>query len=156
MKIKEYIVVQDNDLHPQLKVKCTYEWDGTDLEDYDNVVDMLNECFNMNILSEEYAYVVSFDSMLNLKGIYQLSHGDSLKTNMRNREIFIFLLLSGADQYIVAHNHVTNCLEPSIEDQFVTREMELATQTFSIDLLEHIIICRDDYTLIKEYMEEEE
>ena len=152
MNIKEYIVIQDKDSHPKLKVKHKYEWNGTDFSEYDNIVDMLNKCFNMNILAEEYMYIVSFDAMLNLKGVFQLAHGSTLNVKVRKRELIIFLLLSGADQFVIAHNHTTNSLEPSFDDKMFTLTLEGAAQTFNITLLEHILICKDDYTLIKDYM----
>ena len=55
MKIKEYIIVNDNEKHPKLKEKNVIEWDDKFLN-YDKIVKFLNSNFNMNILSEEYVY----------------------------------------------------------------------------------------------------
>jgi DNA repair protein RadC len=150
MKITEYKIIHDNQRHPQLMEAHTYNWRGKNFESYDNIVKMLNSCFYMNKLNEEYVYVLAFDWGLNLKGVFELSHGSTKSSLMRTKELYIFLLLTGADQFIVAHNHPNGNLGISEEDNRITSDVNAFTAILGINMLESIIISRKGYTLIQE------
>ena len=72
--------------HPKLKEKNVIEWDDEFLN-YDKIVKFLNSNFNMNILSEEYVYVLSFNCRMEILGVFQLSHGNSIESKIGMREL---------------------------------------------------------------------
>ena len=45
--------------NPSLKIESTFSW-KSDFLSQDNIVDFLNQKYHMNILEEEYVYVISF------------------------------------------------------------------------------------------------
>ena len=155
MKITEYKVVQDMNKHPQLLPTHSYIWNGKDFMTYDNIVDMMNKCFNMNRLNEEYVYVLAFNWNMDLTGIYELSHGTSKNSTITNKELHIFLLLSGADQFIIVHNHPNGTLEISDDDNMITSDINAFSTLLGINMIEHIIISNKGYALIQKKKLEE-
>ena len=59
------------------------------------------------------------------------------------REIFKTAILSNASSMIVVHNHISTSLKPSCEDIMVTDNLIQAGKLLGINLLDHIIVCRD-------------
>ena len=149
MKIREYRIIQDNELHPQLQLAHEHNWSKT-CKTYDEIYEMFKKLFQMHKLAEEYVYVLALDHSLNPKGVFQLSHGTSKSSEIRNRELYIFLLLSGADQFVVAHNHVNGCLDMSADDYNVTSKIGLGSSILDLIFTEHMIVTKNGYTLIKE------
>lgn len=155
MKIKEYIVVNNNEKHPELKEKNVIEWNDNFL-DYEKIVNFLNNNFNMNILSEEYVYVLSFNCRMEILGVFQLSHGNSVESKIGMRELGIFLLLTGAEKFIVAHNHPNGSSEISGFDFLVTNRMNELSRLIDVDLVQHFIIGRESYDTAIEIFEDDE
>lgn len=156
MKINEYIVVNNNEKHPELKEKNVIEWDDDFLE-YDKIAKFLNDNFNMNILSEEYVYVLSFNCRMEILGVFQLSHGNSMESKIGMRELGIFLLLTGAEKFIVAHNHPNGSSDISGFDFLVTNRMYELARLIDVDLVQHFIIGRESYdTAVGTFEDDEE
>lgn len=144
MKIKEYLVIRDSEQHPCLKVKNEIEWNKSFLE-YENIVKFLNEKYYMNQLNEEYMYVISLNCQMIPLGIFQISHGNWFSTDLKMRELGIFLLLTGAERFIIAHNHPTgNCI-PSESDFKITNKMNEFSDLIDIQLIQHFVIGKDDW-----------
>jgi DNA repair protein RadC len=151
MKIKEYKVCKNDKGHPCLMESNSYNWDK-DLKSYVNIVSMLNQCFHMDKLNEEYAYVISFDTVLNCLGVFELSHGTTRHTSITNKELYTFLLLTGADQYIIAHNHPDGQLEISDDDIKMTSNINAFSSILNINMIESIIISKNGFKLIHDEM----
>jgi len=66
------------------------------------------------------------------------------------REVFQFAILNNAASIIVAHNHPSGKSDPSDEDIHGTHRLMEAGRIIGIDLLDHIIIGKDEYTSLKE------
>ncbi len=56
------------------------------------------------------------------------------------REILREALKANAAKFILAHNHLSTCVEPSEKDLRLTTRMEWAAETLGIPLLDHFII----------------
>lgn len=155
MKIKEYVILRGK-RKPFLKEKNILEWEG-DFLNYKNIVRFLNECLYMNQLDEEYVYILAFDFKMNILGFFQLSHGNSKESYIGMREIGMFLLLIGAEQFIVAHNHPNGSSEISISDLNVTNSLQDMSCLIDIELIQHFVIGYDSYnTMIAVYEEDDE
>jgi DNA repair protein RadC len=61
------------------------------------------------------------------------------------REVFADVLADRASGVIVAHNHPTGSLEPSLADEQVTQQIKQAGEIVGIQLLDHIIFNRNGY-----------
>lgn len=152
MNIIEYKIVKDELMHPKLIKAHTYIWNGKDFKPYKNIVDMMNYCFHMDKLNEEYGYVLSFDFNLNLLGVFEVGHGNSAYVDVSNKEIYTFLLLTGADKFTFIHNHPNGNLEISDGDRLFTQSVNAFSAIINIEMEESIIISRKGYTLIKDDM----
>ena len=62
------------------------------------------------------------------------------------RDLFRFAIANNASALIVAHNHPSKNLEPSVEDIAVNRNLLLAAELLQIPLLDHLIITEEGYT----------
>lgn len=144
MNINEYIVLRDSEQHPYLKVKTEIKCDKS-FRVTENIINFLNEEFYMNCLDEEYAYVISLNCQMKPLGVFQLSHGNWFQTDMKMRELGIFLLLTGAERFIVAHNHPNGSCQPSDGDFKITTKMNEFSELIDIQLIQHYIIGGDDW-----------
>lgn len=63
------------------------------------------------------------------------------------REIFKTAILNSSTAIIIAHNHPSGDIKPSIEDDKVTERIKDAGELIGIKLLDHIIIgCKEWYS----------
>lgn len=61
------------------------------------------------------------------------------------REVFADALVDRASAVVVAHNHPSGGLEPSLSDIDITAQLKAAGAIIGIELLDHIIFNRTDY-----------
>lgn len=57
------------------------------------------------------------------------------------REVLLPVLQSGSTAFMIAHNHPSGSLNPSMDDDKVTKELKQAGELIGIQLLEHIIVA---------------
>ena len=144
MKIKEYIILRDGEQHPYLKTKTEFEWNKNFLAT-ENIINFFNESYFMNQLDEEYVYIISLNCQMKPLGVFQLSHGNWFQTDIKMRELGIFLLLTGAERFIIAHNHPNGSCQPSEGDFKITNKMNEFSDLIDIQLLQHYVIGKDDW-----------
>ena len=144
MKIKEYIILRDGEQHPYLKTKTEFDWNKSFLIT-ENIINFFNESYFMNQLDEEYVYIISLNCQMKPLGVFQLSHGNWFQTDIKMRELGIFLLLTGAERFIIAHNHPNGSCQPSEGDFKITNKMNEFSELIDIQLLQHYIIGKDDW-----------
>lgn len=149
MKIREYKIIHDELKHPKLWEAHVYNWNGNNFSSYDNIVKMINHCFRMSKLNEEYVYVLSFNYHLDLLGVFELSHGTTKTSWMNTKELYCFLLLTGADQFIVVHNHPNGDLNISEDDYQVSSNINAFSTLLNFNMIESIIVSNKGYCLIK-------
>lgn len=66
------------------------------------------------------------------------------------REVFEPAVRNLAAGIIVAHNHPSGYAEPSKEDIDTTRRLAQAGKLLGISLIDHVIVCRDSFSSMKE------
>lgn len=69
-----------------------------------------------------------------------VSMGTLNSTLVHPREIFKKAILNSCNAIILAHNHPSGDLEPSSEDDVVTKEISVAGKYLGITLLDHVIV----------------
>lgn len=141
----KYTVHLNDDRCPMLVKEKPLHGRRNELHSSHAVYDFLNENFDMCNLAEEYAYLISTDSALNVNGVFELSHGSAACSIVGVREIFIRAFLSGATHIFIAHNHPSGNITPSAEDIAVTRRVKEAGQLLGVKLLDHIIVGYNGY-----------
>lgn len=99
--------------------------------------------------AEEYLYMLCMDNKLNLKSVFELSHGNVNSSIFSVREILQKALLANAVSIVVMHNHPTGDPTPSREDIDVSKRLAEAGKIVGVQLLDHLIIG-DNYVSLKE------
>jgi DNA repair protein RadC len=66
------------------------------------------------------------------------------------REVFADALMERAAKVIVVHNHPAGDVHPSGEDVQVTEKLAGAASILGLELLDHLIVCRDGYFSFRE------
>ncbi|MBK5348539.1 DNA repair protein RadC [Bacillus sp. TH44] len=101
-------------------------------------------------VDREHFIVLCLDTK-NQPTLIQTVHIGSLNSSIVHpREVLKSALLSNAASIIVAHNHPSDNSSPSPEDIQVTKRLENACDILGMNLLDHLIICTDNYSSIKE------
>ena len=73
---------------------------------------------------------------------------DSISFN--NREIFLNAFNNHASKIVIAHNHPSQNVSPSLADKKATIEIKKASLLIGIELVDHIIVSYNDYFSFKE------
>ncbi len=106
-----------------------------------DAADLLFEHWNKNDINIfESVKIILLNNANKVKGIYQLSGGGLTGVLMDVRLIFAVALKSLSVAIVVAHNHPSGTLQPSVADREVTQKIKKAAQLLDIQLLDHIII----------------
>jgi DNA repair protein RadC len=79
-----------------------------------------------------------------------ISVGSLNTNNAHPREVFGPAMKEGAAALILVHNHPSGDPTPSKSDLGVTRKLLHAGEMLGIDLLDHVIIGRNEYVSLKE------
>ena len=109
------------------------------------VMDFFRDNYNLHLKSEEYVYLVAADKKCHVLGILQIAHGTVDHAFVGQREIAIRMLLLGAVNGILIHNHPSGDAKPSKEDYRLTGTIEKMFRYIGLRLLDHVIIGRDSY-----------
>ncbi len=99
---------------------------------------------------KEYFIMLSLDARNNLIKISNISVGSLNASIVHPREIFKEAIQSSAAHILIAHNHPSGDPEASPEDVALTRRLGEAAKIFDIDLLDHVIVTRDNFFSLKE------
>lgn len=100
--------------------------------------------------SKEHFFVISFDVRNRLLGIDRTSKGTLSASLVHPRETYESAIRRHAAQIIVAHNHPSGDSEPSEDDIRITKRLYEAGKIMGIELMDHIIITKDDFYSLKD------
>ncbi|MDB5230781.1 MAG: repair protein [Chitinophagaceae bacterium] len=78
-------------------------------------------------------------------GIAEISSGGLTGTVADPRHIFALALKANAVAIILSHNHPSGNLKPSAADESLTEKLKQAGALLDIKILDHLIICSDQY-----------
>lgn len=99
---------------------------------------------------KEHFVMLSLDTRNSLIKISDISVGTLNASIVHPREVFKEAILSSAAQIIIAHNHPSEDPEASPEDVALTRRLEEAAKIFGIELLDHVIVTKDNFSSLRE------
>jgi DNA repair protein RadC len=111
-----------------------------------DIVAMLRSIWNndkLEYLEESYAIYVNMGNRV--VGAMFLSRGGTTSCVIDPRILFGTALKIGASGIIIAHNHPSGTLKPSINDIEITDKLKRGGDLLKIKLLDHIIITREGY-----------
>lgn len=145
MRITTYTTRIKDNLNVLVKERAyNYKTENSHLESADKVVKMMCDVFQIHLRAEEYVYLLSLDTKCKVLGIFEVGHGTVNACLLHTREIMIRNVLCGASAFIVAHNHPSGELSISRDDVSTTKKLYDAGKLMGIELLDHIIIGRED------------
>lgn len=113
------------------------------------VVDFFVKKFELDVLAEEYVYMVALTSELMPIGVFPISHGAVNISICNTREIMQRALLAGANGIVICHNHPSGSIKPSLSDFEVYEKIKSACQMMKIEMVDFFIIGRG-YTSFSE------
>lgn len=99
---------------------------------------------------KEHFISVLLDAQSYLISINEISIGILNSTLVHPREVFEPAIRKLAAKIILAHNHPSGDLEPSIEDLKLTQRLVSVSELVGIHILDHLIISSQGYTSFKQ------
>ncbi len=78
-----------------------------------------------------------------------VSLGEASTTTVDPGEVFSAALQVGAKAIIVAHNHPSGNLEPSEQDQILTRQLKRLGMVLGVEVLDHLIVSDGQWSVVK-------
>lgn len=143
MRITVYKTELNDDLHTELIKERAYNYSTGNLSNPDAIVNLMNDVFHMNKLSEEYLYMIALNTKCHPIGFFEVSHGASNYSVCNPREIFNRLLLCGANSFVLLHNHPSGDSTPSKENITTFKKIKQCSDLMGISFLDNIIIGKD-------------
>ena len=78
-----------------------------------------------------------------------VSIGDASTTTVDLGEVFSAALQVGAKTIVVAHNHPSGSLKPSVEDRILTTQLKQLGSILGIEVIDHLIVTEKDCSVLK-------
>ena len=99
-------------------------------------------CHNLN---HEVFGVIALNTKNIVLGINITNVGKTNATLVDHKRIYRYLILMNAVGFIIFHNHPSNVAKPSANDISLTNKFSEASQLLDLHLIDHIIVCDDEY-----------
>lgn len=97
--------------------------------------------------AQEVFGILSLDTKNKISGCHMLFRGSLNSCIVHPREVFKAALLNNAASIVCFHNHPSGDTTPSPEDLSLTERLVEAGKMLGIEVLDHIIIGNDYYSL---------
>ena len=111
-----------------------------------DAADFIRETFHQGEVELQEQFIVLYLSQSNtIIGYYRHSKGAINATIADTRIILATALKCLAVSMVVAHNHPSGNLKPSIPDESLTKKIKESAAMMDIKLLDHIIVTKDGY-----------
>ena len=94
----------------------------------------------MGAYSQEVFAVVFMDAQYRLLDFHEMFRGTLNQTSVYPREVVKLALELGAAAVILAHNHPSGDVRPSVADSALTRTLQTALSMVDVKVLDHIIV----------------
>lgn len=99
---------------------------------------------------KEHFWTVGLDTHNTIVYVELVSLGTLNASLVHPRETFRMAIMKGVASLFIAHNHPSGSLEPSQDDQALTRRLREAGHLLGIEVLDHLIIGKSKYMSFKE------
>lgn len=115
-----------------------------------DIYNLMCDIYNLQNKAEEYLYLIVMNSKAKPISIFEISHGNVNSSIIDVRGIMLKTLFSNGVSIALVHNHPSGDTEPSKCDINCTKKIKEACKLMEINLLDHIIIGRNNWTSLKE------
>lgn len=140
-------MIRNNNLS-ELYILKEIKINETKISSYEQIVDLFNKELKMNRLMNEHVYALSLYNDFTPISIGQIAIGSNKSVQIDLSSLFTYLLLSGAEQFIVLHNHTSHTIDESPEDIYLTESIKCSASLLGITFVDHIIIARNGFNII--------
>lgn len=106
---------------------------------------ILQPFFEQFIDHREVAYVMLLNRNNKVNGVVKISEGGVMGTVIDPVLVMQAVILSNSVGFMIAHNHPSGNNKPSDLDVQLTNELKQAAKFMRVNMLDHIIICRNRY-----------
>ena len=93
----------------------------------------------------EQMYAMYLNNANEVLGVINVGKGNVSNTPANVVQILQGALLCNASGVLICHNHPSGNTFPSRNDKLLTEKVKQACELFDIKLVDHIIICCNDY-----------
>lgn len=101
--------------------------------------------YHEDILIYESAFIILLNQANNVMGYAKISQGGVCTTQVDVRLVAKYAIDSLASGVIFIHNHPSGNLQPSREDEMLTKRIKDALSIFGVRLLDSLIITDEGY-----------
>lgn len=143
--IVKYKAELDAARHPVLVREQSYEYEAATMDSPEKIITMMNDCFHLSDMAEEYVYMLALNAAAAPVGVFEVSHGCVNYALIKPRELYIRALLAGAVGIVVVHNHTSGEVVPSREDISACAGMKAAGDMIGITFFDFIIAGKGKY-----------
>ena len=98
---------------------------------------------------KEHLYAVFLNNDNQVIGDKLISLGQSVQTSMDTKDIARTAVLTDAEAVILVHNHTSTNSQPSNADLEATEQVQNCLESFGVELLDHIILSRNQVYSMK-------
>jgi len=113
-------------------------------------VQVFEQCKGFRNRAKEHFCVLFLDTQNRVAGKQIVSVGTLNSSLIHPRECFRSAIVRNCCSILIAHNHPSGSLEPSLEDLAVTKRLVDAGKLLGIDVLDHVIVTKVGYMSFKE------
>lgn len=140
MRVNCYLTEMNNDKIPTLVKEKGFNYSSESLTHPDEIAKFMDVAFHLGKRTEEYIYMISFDTKMKINGVFQISHGVVNASLCSPREVYIRALLTGAANIALIHNHPSGVPTPSKDDLLLCKRIKKAGEIIGVSLCDFIII----------------
>lgn len=127
------------------------DWDETRLQNSQESYNAALQLFDPSTLSLfESFHVIYLTTGNHVKGYMKIADGSLNAVVVDVRRIIIGALESLSTAIVVAHNHPSGDIKPSLQDRQLTQKLQDACNLFGIQLQDHLILGNGDYYSFRE------
>ena len=108
--------------------------------------EILTNLFPENTMDYRETFIVLYLNRANqVLGYSVISQGGTSNTTVDIKMVIQTALLANASCIMLAHNHPSGNVQPSSDDNKITKRIMEAARLFDITVLDHIIITNESY-----------
>jgi DNA repair protein RadC len=112
--------------------------------------DVYEELIPYKDKQQEYFLAIYLDGANHLVNTEVISIGTLNQSLVHPREVFSYAIEKRCASIILAHNHPSGELNPSLSDINVTKRLQESGKILGIDILDHVIFTSDGFYSFKE------
>ncbi|KAB7884529.1 RadC family protein [Poseidonibacter ostreae] len=112
--------------------------------------DVYEELIPYKDKQQEYFLCIYLDGANHLINTEVISIGTLNQSLVHPREVFSYAIEKRCASIILAHNHPSGTLEPSLSDINITKRLQEAGKILGIDILDHVIFTQSGFYSFKE------